>query len=181
MKKYTDEQLVDYYIHTKQSQYFNAIYQRYYHKVLQRCMHYTAGDLDEAEDWTQNILIRILEKMKGFRGDARFSTWLTAITINYCNDLVQIRKRQIVSNHDLYIYADTICCDEPDANESALLALRRAVSRLDESERALLTEKYQEGHSIKLLADQYAVTESALKMRLKRAKDRLKSSFHQSA
>lgn len=179
MKKYTDEELVYYYIQTKQSQYFNAIYHRYYHKVLQRCMYYTSGDLTESEDWAQNILIRVLEKMKDFRQEARFSTWLTTITINYCIDLLRIRKRQIVSSHDLYIYADTVCCDEPDPNESTLLQLRRAVGRLDESERALLTEKYQDGHSIKLLANQYDVTESALKMRLKRAKDRLKSSFSQ--
>ena len=45
----------------------------------------------EAEDATQEILIRILTNLSSFRQESRFSTWACRIAANY---LINVRRKQ---------------------------------------------------------------------------------------
>ncbi len=44
------------------------------------------GKTEEAEDLTQEIFIRLLDKVSLWRGEAKFSTWLYRLAINHCRD-----------------------------------------------------------------------------------------------
>lgn len=46
---------------------------------------------EDIEDFAQNAVIRVLERLDGFRGDSRFTTWATSIAIRLA--LTQMRKR----------------------------------------------------------------------------------------
>jgi len=50
------------------------------------------GDRGEAEDLTQDTFLRAYERIRAFRGDARFSTWLYRICYNLCLNRLE-RKR----------------------------------------------------------------------------------------
>ena len=62
---------------------FEALYKAYrpriYATILRRI-----SDRDEAEDLVQMTFMRAFRSLKGFRGDAAFSTWLTQIALNVC-------------------------------------------------------------------------------------------------
>lgn len=62
---------------------FEALYRTYrprvYAAILRR-----VSDRDEADDLAQMIFMRAFQALKGFRGDAAFSTWLTQIALNVC-------------------------------------------------------------------------------------------------
>jgi RNA polymerase sigma-70 factor (ECF subfamily) len=50
------------------------------------------GNVEEAEDEVQNAFLKAFTHIQGFRGSARFSTWLTRIAINEVLDRLRERK-----------------------------------------------------------------------------------------
>jgi RNA polymerase sigma-70 factor, ECF subfamily len=57
------------------------LYERYAPHVL-AVVRRLAGDDGLAEDWAQEAWVRAFRALPGFRGDARFSTWLHRIAVN---------------------------------------------------------------------------------------------------
>ncbi len=49
-------------------------------------------DIEDAKDITQDVFLKVLEKMDTFKGNASFSTWVYRITVNTCIDLIRKRK-----------------------------------------------------------------------------------------
>lgn len=47
----------------------------------------------DAEDLLQDVLLRVLESLPGFRGEARFKTWLFGIATHICLDHVRLKRR----------------------------------------------------------------------------------------
>ena len=46
-----------------------------------------------AEDAVQDTFLAVFQKIEGYKGDATFETWLTAVTVNQCR--MRLRKRKI--------------------------------------------------------------------------------------
>lgn len=47
----------------------------------------------DAEDLLQDVLVRVLENINKFRGEARFKTWLFGIATHVCMDHLRAKKR----------------------------------------------------------------------------------------
>jgi RNA polymerase sigma-70 factor (ECF subfamily) len=60
---------------------FEVLVQRYQHRLVGVLLH-MVGNLEEAEDLTQDVFLRIYKARKGYRPRARFSTWLFTIAHN---------------------------------------------------------------------------------------------------
>jgi RNA polymerase sigma-70 factor (ECF subfamily) len=56
-----------------------ALYRRYYPKVAGWCLR-ISGDRQAAADLAQEVFLRVHDRLDGFRGDSRFSTWLYTVT-----------------------------------------------------------------------------------------------------
>jgi len=56
-----------------------ALYRRYYTKVAGWCLR-ISGDRQAAADLAQEVFLRVHDRLDGFRGDSRFSTWLYTVT-----------------------------------------------------------------------------------------------------
>lgn len=48
---------------------------------------------DDAAELTQDVLLKVVEKIDGFRGDARLTTWMTRIAMNA--SISHLRKRKL--------------------------------------------------------------------------------------
>ena len=176
MKDYTDEQLVRLYIETQKNVYFEHLYERYVDKVYRKCLSFVK-DKARAEDFTHDIFIKLITRMGSFKETSKFSTWLFSITYNYCMDQIRIEKKMAES--DLEDDID-IAEDEPeDLEEMAMEAqqLRKSLDSISPDERSILLMKYQDDFSIKDIAETFNLTESAVKMRLKRTKEKLKKHY----
>ena len=46
----------------------------------------------DAEDLLQDVLVRVLQSLPGFRGEARFKTWLFGIATHVCMDHLRAKK-----------------------------------------------------------------------------------------
>lgn len=102
MQNFTDEELVSHYLETRRNDYFEQLYGRYCSKIHQTCLSFTK-DNTQAEDLTQDIFIRLVDKLGGYQRKAKFSTWLYSITHNYCTDQVKTlrRRREVATSEQL--------------------------------------------------------------------------------
>ncbi|GAB4027060.1 RNA polymerase sigma factor [Spirosoma gilvum] len=179
-KQSTDEELVRNFLSTGQQNYFEQLYKRYCGKVYRKCLYFTNDKL-QADDLTQDIFLRLLHKLEGYKHEAKFSTWLYSITYNYCADqLRQLKSRQPTLPLD---DCDTLSNAEQDEtayyDESVIDQIQQAILRLAPLEQHLIQKKYQEDMSIRELAFHYSLTENAVKMRLKRSRDRLRQYYQE--
>ena len=172
----TDEELVNHYLVTRRNDYFEQLYQRYCDKVYQRCLSYT-NDKMQADDLTQDIFLRLLNKLDTFKQQAKFSTWLYSITRNYCTDQIRDPKqRRLVALNSNWDFTD-LDTEDVRQQELVLSELQAALRQLSPVEQHLLQKKYQDDVSIQELANLFSLTESAVKMRLKRSRDRLRHQY----
>jgi RNA polymerase sigma-70 factor, ECF subfamily len=58
-------------------------------------------DGEEASEATQEVFLAAWQALRGYRGDARFSTWLYRIAYNHCLRLVEQRKRHAAARAEL--------------------------------------------------------------------------------
>ena len=71
---------------------FDALFNHYQHRVYDlACI--IMCDEAAAEDVVQDTFLTVFQKIDGFRGDASFDTWLTAVTVNQCR--MRQRRRRI--------------------------------------------------------------------------------------
>ncbi len=176
MKQYTDEELVRLYVETQRNQYFEALYTRYCDKVYRKCLSFTK-DSARAEDFTHDIFLKLIVKLGGFKEQAKFSTWLFSVTYNYCTDHTRIRRGNEFLTDDIDRVPDYSDDNDAEIAEMQAVGLRKALEQLNADEKSLLLMKYQDDFSIRDIADMSKLTESAVKMRLKRAKDKLRKHY----
>lgn len=72
---------------------FSLLLTRSYDRLFGLCFRLT-GTRADAEDLTQDICTALPAKLNGFRGQARFSTWLYRVAVNAAHD----RRRRIASH-----------------------------------------------------------------------------------
>ena len=64
---------------------FACLLARHYDILFRLCFRLT-GRRSDAEDLTQDICLALPAKLKNFRGDAKFSTWLYRVAVNAAHD-----------------------------------------------------------------------------------------------
>jgi RNA polymerase sigma-70 factor (ECF subfamily) len=70
---------------------FEALLRRHYDRVHGLAWQLT-GSRADADDIAQDVCCTLVEKIGSFRGEARFTTWLTGITFNACRDFRRRRR-----------------------------------------------------------------------------------------
>lgn len=68
---------------------FEELYEQHHRRVFSICLRLTRNG-SEAEDLTQEVFIHLFRKLKTFRGESSFTTWLHRLTINQV--LMHFRK-----------------------------------------------------------------------------------------
>lgn len=174
--KLTDEALVKLIITSHDPLLFKVLYERYVFTVFNKCLGFSKNN-QEAEDICQDIFIKLLIKIKSFKGDSRFSTWLYSFTYNHC---VNYYHRNKFKKHEKNILNIEQMYDEVPMQAShddlellRLKKLKTAMGLIPNEDKEILILKYQDFKSIKDLMELHNAGESAIKMRLKRAKEKL--------
>lgn len=177
-KKVTDEELVTLYLESQNVAYFNLIYKRYSGKIFGKCLSLLKSE-SEAEDATQDVMMKILLNMAKFSGKSRFSTWIYSITYNYCIDFIRRKKK------DPSIYVDDFIENldvEDDVEDRFLMEmnvkrLKVILEDIPVGDKSILLMKYQDEMSIKEIGQILSKSESAIKMKIKRAKQKFRKTF----
>ena len=131
------------------------------------------GNVEDAEDVTQETFVRAYGALGRYDGTAAFQTWLMSILINRCRTALQTRSRRearLVADDSLVAAAAS-----PERIGDAALReeIERALTKLDPSQREAFLLKHVEQLSYDEMSAMTGVGISALKMRVQRACDRL--------
>lgn len=132
------------------------------------------GNREDAEEATQEALLRAHRALDRYDESVPFRTWLMAILINRCRtSLLQRRRReQRIVLDGAAVHRATV---EADDDASATRdSIARAIAQLDDDQREAFLLKHVELLTYEEMADATGVGVSALKMRVKRACDHLR-------
>jgi RNA polymerase sigma-70 factor (ECF subfamily) len=140
------------------------------------------GDPADAADATQEVYVRVVRSVLGFRGEAAFGTWLHRVTVNVC--MTMLRKRGDVRARGQSAGMVDAVFDDIESGEASTedrvatadLARRtaRALALLPEDAREVVVMRDVQGLSTKETAELLGVSEGAVKVRLHRAHARLR-------
>jgi RNA polymerase sigma-70 factor (ECF subfamily) len=158
------------------------VYQDYAPHVFNTARRMVSNDSD-AEDVTQDVLLKVVRKLPTFRGDSAFPTWLHRVTVNTA--LSHRRRQAVQQEHGLGYSRDVFGEDEPlvesapgKTPEPATEILHHEMRQLIEQAIASLPEMYRtvfvladiEGWSNADIAAHLHLTLPAVKSRLHRAR-----------
>jgi RNA polymerase sigma-70 factor (ECF subfamily) len=177
----SDEDLVAQLQRAMDADRFGVLYDRYTAKVYQKCVGMTR-DKELAHDLTHDIFLKAFVNLSKFDHRSKFGTWLYSITYNYCMDHLRKgqRRRTTELDEERYEEADV----QEDRYEQELLSLRAdrlssVLEALEPGDRATLLMKYQDELSVKEMMEVLGVSESAVKMRAMRARERALAKYHE--
>ena len=138
----------------------------------------TLGNPEDAADVTQDVYLRVVRKLGGFRHEASFTTWLSRVTTNVAMSTLTRRSRRLAVEGATL--ADDVAepgADPADRSDMIALAARleSLVAALPEGQRQVLVLRDVYGLSTVEVATAMGLTPGAVKVRLFRARERLKA------
>jgi len=137
-------------------------------------------DSDEVEELAQEIFVKAYEKLRQFNENSKFSTWLYTIAMNHCRDYAKNvrRKNHRISEMDSG-FLDSNYSEQQtphlkmEIKEWGQLLMKSLIQLSDDYSEPFLM-KYRDGMSYKTMSEETGVSESALKVRVHRARKELK-------
>ncbi|WP_461148952.1 RNA polymerase sigma factor [Spirosoma pulveris] len=179
-RQLNDEELIRQQLSTNPTACFEALYKRYVGKVYNRCLSITK-DTEKAEDFTHDIFIRTFSRLDRFQERSTFSTWLYSIAYNYCMDQIKISNRLPIKSLDEDLTHQFVDMNDSDLFEERAYHLAKALSKIATEDVTLLQMKYQQGLDINQIAKELDLNVSAVKMRLKRSREKVRRLYIQAA
>ena len=132
------------------------------------------GQEEDARDVAQETFLRAFRALPGFKGQAKFSSWIYRIALNLCRDWIRRKRRTPVSQmpEDLDL-ADLAAERGPSESVEDLVARRElsavveeAMTLLPEEQRTAVILKEYHGMTFQEIADLQGVPLSTVKTRL---------------
>jgi RNA polymerase sigma-70 factor (ECF subfamily) len=179
-KKLTDEEIIDQYLATQSSVYFSLLYDRYITKVYSKCISLLKNEA-KAQDAAQEIFIKIFTNLSKFNKKSKFSTWVYSITYNFCIDIIRKQKKtnKLFSDEENEGKEIIEEIDDKVLLEMELERLKVILDLLNIDDKSVLIMKYKEGLSIREISQVFGKTESAIKMKIKRAKHKCQRLYNE--
>ena len=156
---------------------FVALMDRYQDRVWRVCYR-VMGNTEDAQDATQEVFVRLFLNRSKFAQRSKYSTWVHGIAVRTCLMIRRGRgrrkRREDIAGEQTYERHER---KDEHAQEEITIDLTQMLETLEEDERAMLLLKYAEGHNYDELAEMFEVSVSACKMRISRARTKLKERF----
>jgi RNA polymerase sigma-70 factor (ECF subfamily) len=131
------------------------------------------GTAPQAEDLTQDICLSLPAKIHSFRGEAKFSTWLTRVVLNAAKDQLRKRNRRQLAHSD-WGDAEVLTRAANDDTQEQLGWLTRAMTHLSVDLRDTLALILGEEMTHAEAADVLGLSEGTISWRLSEAKKQLR-------
>ncbi len=164
-----------------------AILMRRYEKSVYRTAYLVTGNADDAADLSQEIFLRLWAGIQNFRGDAKFFTWLVALSHNVCTDWLRKKQRRIKTvsmtpaedddGTDAIDPGDTDAMSDPAAaaeQKEQQRLVREAIAALPPDHRIIIQLRDMEGVSYEEIAQRLGISIGTVKSRISRARSHLK-------
>ncbi len=151
---------------------FDELYQRYSRSLLHYFYRMLGRNEEKAQDFLQDLFLKVVEKPHLYDSKRKFSTWLFAVASNMCKNeyrrlQVRVKGSQYVA--DMNVTADDVVmpriASHMDSKRFKEL-LYKEVDKLDAAKKDTFLLRYQEHLSIKEISEIMQVSEGTVKSRL---------------
>jgi len=160
---------------------YAALVTKYQHMIFTLALR-MVGNREDAEEVSQDTFVKAYKALDTFKGTSKFSTWLYSFTYNFCVNYVQRNTHK--KQEKITVVTDRIKEEDPseEIDDTSLFELKseklvKAMQLIDPNDKMTLLMKYQDDMSIKEMAVVLEIGESAVKMRVKRAKEKVVKAY----
>ena len=169
---WTDEELVDR-SRSGDVESFNQLITRW-ERPIYALAYRVIGQEEDARDVCQETFLRAFRGLAGFKGQAKFSSWLYRIALNLCRDWIRRRRRTPISALPEDVELEDLASEAgPSESVEDLVARRElsgvvevAMARLPEEQRTAIILKEYHGMTFQEIADLQGCPLSTVKTRL---------------
>jgi len=147
---------------------FRELYRQHAGRVYALCLRLT-GDGRDAEERTQDVFVRLWDKLRSFRGDSAFSSWLHRLAVN-----VVLNERRTTGRRGRRVMLaedpDTVVGAQHAAPLHLNIDLERAIAELPDGAREVFVLYDIEGYGHGEIAQLVGIAEGTSKAQLFRAR-----------
>lgn len=171
-QNFTDEQLMGF-LKRGEVSAFNELYERYSKRLLYYFYRMFGGNEEKAQDFLQELFLKVVDRPGRFHSTGRFSTWIFTVAHNMCkNEYRRLAVRKFLEHE-----ADMDTVSQPievayhnleknlDQKEFKKELLKE-LEKFDEDKRSTFLLRYQEDFSIKEISEILGCAEGTIKSRL---------------
>ena len=153
----------------KDAKAFSEIYDRYGKKMLNYFHRMLWKDKEKAEDFMQDLFVKIIEKPQMFDASRPFKTWLYSIANNMCKN--EYKKQEIRRDKHEILTRELDNSIQDDFSENLdfrefNVKLDQELQKLDENHRSTFIMRYKEDLTIKEISEIMECSEGTVKSRL---------------
>ncbi len=167
----SDEQLMEG-IKIGEMRAFDELYSRYSKRLLHFFFRMLRKDAEKAQDFLQDIFLKIVEKPYLFDCKKRFSTWVFTVANNMCKN--EYRRLQVRQNGSIYVgdfnttENDIVLpkIEQQIDNQHFKKMVVGELATMSEAKRSVFLLRYQEQFSIKEISEILNCSEGTVKSRL---------------
>lgn len=132
-------------------------------------------DVSLAEDVVQETFLSLYLNYEKFREESKISTYLYRIMINKCRE--KLRKKWFTNRTDVNNFESFINKDSFNDQEDKIvnsITLTEKICKLNRKHREVIVLYYYNGMDVKNIGEILNISESNVKIRLKRGREKLK-------
>lgn len=166
IKKWSDEELMKLYQEKNQSKAITELYSRYAERLLRYFIKMFNGDEPKAQDFLQDLFMKVIERKHQFDTSKKFYTWIFTIASNMCK--TSFRKPILQEVGD----SETTLSNLSDENMSSIdriafrKHLRSEIHRLEDHHKVVFILRHLENFSLQEIAEITETSVGTVKSRL---------------
>ncbi|MDP2578146.1 MAG: sigma-70 family RNA polymerase sigma factor [Gemmatimonadota bacterium] len=151
---------------------FERLYQEHHTRIYALCLR-MMRDADLAEELTQDVFVRLYERLSSFRGASSFATWLHRLAVNVVLNHLRSGRRR--AGHEQKMYdAARYKTAVKDAMPETRMTLETAIAELPPGAREVLVLHDIEGYRYREIAEVTGTAVGTVKSQLHRARKLLR-------
>lgn len=141
--------------------------------LLHKVCNLYCSSIHDRQDLFQEIIIQLWRSYPGFRGEAKFSTWLYRIALNTAISDLRRQKRRVALADPENLPAELQDIQYAKEKEEQLQQLYAAIGQLTEVEKALVM-LYLEDKSYEEMEEILGINQNNLRVKMNRIKEKLR-------
>jgi len=175
MANVSDEKLMDRFCAGDNSA-FQLLFDNYKHRLFRYICNVFEHDRALAEDYTQEVFLRVIRYRDKFDSSMHFSSWLYTIAKNYCKNQIRYKSKrpEMLFGDDFKIISVAEDSSVHLRNKELNSIIRGALAELPENLREIFVLREIDGCSYEEISEMTGFKEGNIRTRLSRAKSQLR-------
>lgn len=164
----TDQELVELILEGEKD-YFEELLSRYQRQIFVYLLRLLNFHQEDSEDVLSNTFLKVYINLASYNSKMRFSSWIYRIAHNEAVNYIKKKSKNFTSDIEKVEIGFEIDFDKPKKDD-----LEKVLNKLKPDDKNILILFYLEERTVREISDILKISESNVKVRLNRARNRAK-------